>query len=501
MPYEAPFEAPLQVPKPYIWGLRIRFMRVFLFFPALILAFLLLSGCSQSPQQPQSSQQQNTPILEYSNYTDGYLSFSYPDWPDAQTNDQNFLVKNNGTCVFAAARYPSVPSRMLKDRLEGEFNGSFGGTGGEYLDFTMNPGGTQYDARTRIIYCNYDTYSLTLACTGNNPDLSFLASASCRKRNLIIVQKSALIPTPANDKPSGILPAIKEARENGVDVLDWYFDWYGLDGNWSVSDYVMEPLSYEGRSAAMVEVIHTSVLSKYPERYDSFDDPGFDDEFSDFSADFVSRYKPDYYFVGSEVDDYLYNHREKIPAFKELLRKTREKVKAASPATKFGFTVTFHDALRNNATDIAQTLAPEADLVAYTSHGYHDMFVYDNVSQGVAYLEGVKDVVPGKPYVIIETGWSSSTLLNSSEDRQAEFMGAYFDFIRANTTDAEFVKWWGLNDGKDCTEGAESFLTEHPELKEDESFMVPFKEYLCSVALKRSDGTPKKAWLIWQENS
>jgi hypothetical protein len=473
-------------------------MRVFLICPALFLAFILFSGCSQNPQPPL---QQNPIVPTYSNYSDGYLSFSYPDWPDAEKKDQNYLVKNNGTCVFAAARYPSVPSRMLKDRLESEFGSSFSGNGGEYLDFAMSPGGTQFDARTRVIYCNYDTYSLTIACTGETPGSSFLTAASCGKRNLTVVQKSALIPTPTNDNPSGILPAIREARENGVDVLDWYFDWRGLDGNWTASDFIMEPLSYEGRSAAMVEVIHTSVLSKYPERFDSFDDPGFADEFSDFSAAFVARYKPDYYFVGSEVDDYLYSHREKIPAFKELLRKTREKVKAANPATKFGFTVTYHDALKNNATDIARTLAPEADLVAFTSYGYHDMFDFDNVSQGVSYLEGVKDVVPGKPYVIIETGWSSSTLLNSSEEKQAEFTEAYFDFIRANTTDAEFVKWWGLNDGKDCTEGAESFLTEHPELKDDDSFMVPFKEYLCSLALKRSDGTPKKAWLVWRENS
>jgi hypothetical protein len=388
---------------------------------------------------------------------------------------------------------------MLKDRLELEFGSSFGGNNGEYLNFTMSPGGTHFDAKTRIVYCNYDAYSLTIACAGETPEASILSSASCVKRNLTIVPKLAIIPTPTNDNPSGILPAIREARENGVDVLDWYFGWKGLDGNWSTSDYVMEPLSYEGRSAAMVEAIHTNVLPEYPRGYESFDDLGFAEDFSDFSAAFVARYKPDYFFVGSEVDDYLYKNREKIPAFKELLRMTREKVKAVNPSTKFGFTVTYHDAISNNATDIAQTLAPEADLVAYTSHGYRGMFVYDNVSRGVAYLEGARDVVPGKPYAIIETGWSSSTLLNSSEEKQAEFAREYFRFI--NSTDAEFVKWWGLNDGKDCTEGAESFLTDNPELMKDGSFMVPFKEYLCSLALKRSDGTPKLAWRVWQENT
>jgi hypothetical protein len=460
----------------------------------IAIMLLLLFGCAQNTQQPAKAPAR----LDYS---DGHMSFQYPDWPDAEKSDQNFLVRNNGTCVFAAARYPGMPSIMFRSYLEGQFNRSFGGEGGEYLNFTMSPGGTHFDAVSRVLYCNYDTYSVTMACKGELPDASILGSAACKKRNIGAVPRLAMIPTPTNDNPSGIVPAIKEARENGVDVLDWYFDWAGLDNNWSAADYIMEPLAYEGRSAAMVEVIHSNVLSKYPARFRSFDDPGFAEEFSDFSGEFAARYKPDYYFVGSEVDDYLYNHRDLMPAFKELLRKTRQKVKAASPRTKFGFSVTYHDALRNNATDIAQALAPEADVIAYTSYGYHDMFVFDNVSQGVAYLEGAKNIVPGKPYVILETGWSSSTLLNSSEDRQAEFAEAYFDFIRANTTEAEFVKWWGLNDGKDCTEPARSFLTDMPYLENDTAFMTPFKEYLCSLALKRSDGTPKKAWRVWQENT
>ncbi len=458
--------------------------------PLFALLMLLMSGC----QQQVHTQEKPGAV---SNYTEGGFSFSYPNWPEAENTEQNFLVRNNGSCVFAAARYPDVPSKMFMHLIEGQFNSSF--DSGGYMDFTMSPGGTPYNATMRVIYCNYDTYSLTMACRGESPGGALFSSASCGKRNITAMPGLGMMPTPQNGSPSHIVPAIREARENGVDVLDWYFDWKGLDGNWSVADYLMEPLSYEGRSAAMVEVIHTSVLAKYPDRYKSFDDPGFADDFSDFAADFVRRYEPDYFFVGGEVDDYLYAHRDKIPAFKSLLAKTRAKVKAANPSTKFGFTVTYHDAIRNNATDIAATLAPEADVIAYTTHGYHDTFEYDNVSRGISYLEGVRDAVPGKPYAIIETGWSSSELLNSSEEKQAEFAKAYFSFV--NTTDAEYVIWCGLYDPTDCTEVAESFLTDAPYLKDDEGFMAPFKEYICSLALKRSDGTPKKAWAVWQENT
>ncbi len=458
----------------------------------VLLMCILLLGCTQKQDVSQQ--------LAYSNYTDTYLSFRYPNWPTAANADPNFLVKNNGSCVFAAAKYPNMPIKLFQNHLENQFGSSFGGTGNEYLDYSFTSNGTQFLARSRVFYCNYDTYSITFACSGSLPsDTSVLSSASCYKRNLTTMPKLAMIPTPSNDNVSGIVAAIKEARENGVDVLDWYLSWKTLDGNWTVSDYLMEPLAYEGRSAAMVEVIHTTVLPEYPRGYKSFDDPGFKDDFADFSAEFVKRYKPDYYFVGGEVDDYLYNHRDKIPAFKEILHVTREKVKQANPTTKFGFVVTYHDALTHNATDIAKTLAPEADLIAYTSYGYTGAFVFDNISRGVSYLNGVRDIVPGKSYAILETGWSSSARLNSSEEKQAEFVREYFTFI--NSTDAEFVKWWGIHDGKNCTESAKSFMTEMPWLENDASFMVPFTEYMCSLGLKHSDGTPKKAWGVWQSNT
>jgi hypothetical protein len=272
----------------------------------VIILCILLFGCTQKTNQ-------TAQLVSYSNYSDGYISFQYPVWPTAANSDQNFLVKNNGSCVFAAAKYPNVPSLMFRNYLEKQFNSSFSGANNEYLSYTFSSGNAKFLARSHVIYCNYDTYSLTLACSGSLPsDTSVLDSLTCKKRILGTTRKLAMIPTPSNDNVSGIVAAIKEARENGADVLDWYFSWKGLDGNWTVSDYLMEPVQYEGRSAAMVEVIHTNVLPDYPRGYKSFDDTGFMEDFAGFSAEFVKRYKPDYYFVGGEVDDYLYNHRDKI---------------------------------------------------------------------------------------------------------------------------------------------------------------------------------------------
>ncbi|MEW5996360.1 MAG: hypothetical protein AB1657_02065 [Candidatus Micrarchaeota archaeon] len=475
-------------------------------FPFFMLLLLFSAGCTgNAPAQPPASgsqlpvsgSQQTAASIQYLDYSDGRISFRYPDWPSAQPTDaQMFMARAMGACLFSAAKYP-VPPSFYKGVLM-QYAGSIQ-EDGEYVSFSKMEGSNQMNAKLRLVYCNYQTYVISTACANAQPDSSFLSSVSCSPSTLNTKPKVGMVATPRNDDPALFMDAIKEARENGVDVLYWYFTWKGLYSNWSISDYVMEALSQEGRTAITFNIIHTSVLGQYPDKYSSFSDPGFRGEFSDFAADFAERYHPDYLFVGNEVDDYLYAHRDKIPAFREILAETREKVHAVSPETKVGFTATYHDAVKNNATDIIVELAPEADLIGYTVYGYHDLFVFDNVSLGRYMLGDVKNVVPGKPYAVVETAWSSSLLLSSSEGRQAEFAEEYFSYLES--TDAEFVNWFGLHDGKDCTDDADTFLTDAPWVKEDEEFMVPFREYLCTIGLKSSDGTPKQAWGVWQENT
>ncbi|MDD5171516.1 MAG: hypothetical protein PHF60_00590 [Candidatus ainarchaeum sp.] len=457
------------------------------FIPLILLVFAF--GCAQKPPEP--------PEQSYSTYTDGLFSFDAPEWQEAAPGPGMFFARSNGTCMLVAATSP-IPSALLRDELKKSFGENLSSAEGEYLDYTFVMSGNTYNGRSRVMYCDYQTYSLTMACLGPVTETRPLDSAACAKRQLETKPKLGLIANPPNDDTLLIVQTIKDARQNGVDVLYWYFS-YDASDDWTSADYIMEPLSYEGRTGVVMEAIHTTVLAPYPEGFMSLDSPGFKEAYAERSVEFVERYHPDYYFVGNEVDVYLSPHRDQVPAFKELLRYTREKVHAASPSTKVGFTVTYHDALRNNATDIIETLAEDADLIGYTSYGYGEPFRFDNVSAGAAYIRDIRNLVPGKPYAIVETGWSSSSMLGSSEDKQAEFAGEFFSYL--GETDAEFINWFELHDGKDCTAAAEGFLVDAPELKENEEFMEIFKESLCTLGMKYNDDTPKKAWDVWLENT
>jgi hypothetical protein len=94
----------------------------------------------------------------------------------------------------------------------------------------------------------------------------------------------------------------------------------------------------------------------------------------------------------------------------------------------------------------------------------------------------------------MEIGWNSSTLLDSSEELQAEFVHDFFSFVESGG--AEFVIWFSLRDHNDCPEAARTYLEPLPHRQEDEEYVRAFKEFMCSPGLKNSDVTPKQAWPI-----
>jgi hypothetical protein len=402
------------------------------------------------------------------------------------------MLKSNGTNAFSAARYP-VPSALMRQQLEQNLGATFEG---EYAYHSLGSDEAALKAVTRVLYCDYETYTLTLAGP-ETPDAGLLAVAKCKARELNIRDGVGIMPIPINCDSAMITSAFREARGLGAEVISWYFFWGGLEEDWAVADYVMEGLSHEGKSVAVMNVIHTNVLGKYPPEFDSFVDPGFKEGFAEFSVDFVERYQPDYYFIGGEVDIYLNNHRDEIPAFQEVLSHTYREIKKASPETIVGLVVTYHYARDYDALDIIQTLAPECDILGYTVHPHLENFSYRDISRGLEYLNEVSEVVPDKPFAIIETAWSSSALLESSEELQAEFVHDFFSFV--DSGGAEFVIWFSLNDQCDCSEAARTHLEPVPEMMEDEQYVRFFEEFMCSPGLKYADGSPKKAWYTWQQ--
>ncbi len=459
-------------------------------FNRLVIIFSLITAIAIASACPAEKADEDTKFLVYS---DEAITFEYPDWPDASPEDnETFLLKSNGSSVFSAARY-AAPSPLFIQGMKETVGAVFEG---EYGYYKLDSGNGELNAITRVLYSDYATYTFTIATAGQ-PDKSLLSSAKRNRRTLNTKEGIGIMPIPANGDAAFLPQACREARSLGSDVISWYFFWAETEEDWTIAGCILDCLSHEGKSVVVMNIIHSNVLPEYPRGYKSFADPGFKEDFAEHSVELVKRYQPDYYFIGGEMDIYLDMHRDEIPAFKEVYDYAYGEIKQASPDTRVGPVFTYHYARDYDALDIIRTLATECDIIGYTVHPYEGDYLYSDVSRGLLYLNEVRDVVPGKPYAILETGWSSSTLLDSNEDKQAEFVHDYFSFV--DTSDAEFVIWFSLHDQTDCSEFARVHLAAVPHLQLDEDYVEAFEEFMCSPGLKNPDGSPKKAWHVWKE--
>jgi hypothetical protein len=92
----------------------------------------------------------------------------------------------------------------------------------------------------------------------------------------------------------------------------------------------------------------------------------------------------------------------------------------------------------------------------------------------------------GKPLILQEVGYPSSAMLNSSEQKQAEFVANVFTAWQAAGDRIPFLSSFALHDFSPqiCED-----LAKYYDLPDDENF----KAYLCSLGLRRANGTPKLA--------
>jgi hypothetical protein len=150
-----------------------------------------------------------------------------------------FLLKSNGTDAFSAARYP-VPSALMRQQLEQNLGATFEGG---YAYHSLGSDEAALKAVTRVLYCDYETYTLTLAGP-ETPDPGLLAAAECKARELNIMDRVGIMPIPINCDSTMITSAFREARDLGAEVISWYFFWGGLEEDWAVADYIMEGLSH-----------------------------------------------------------------------------------------------------------------------------------------------------------------------------------------------------------------------------------------------------------------
>lgn len=278
-------------------------------------------------------------------------------------------------------------------------------------------------------------------------------------------------------------------------------EWNGLDW-WMTQSQKRSQVNYIG-----IQLINTT-QREMPAGLDvlAFDNAQVKARFHALLDKLIGLYKGriQYLSIGNEVDAYLRARAEagdeQWAAYQRFYEDVVAYVHQLDPAIKVGVTATFDGALGPSLTQV-KALNARSDVLVLTYYPLQ----YDALTLAVSVRD--PSAVPGdfqrmlawagsRPLVLQEVGYPASTVnIKSSEQMQAAFVRQVFaswsQSASASLAQAEqpipFLNFFSLHDfsASDCA----SFTSYYG------AGNIPgFGDFLCSLGLRKTDGTPRAAW-------
>ena len=498
-------------------------MRSRLFF-FLALIGVLISACRSDPVIPSEP---TGVSFSFEIFRDDYFEAVLPSWEEASDINPEALytVLKDGQFI-SISRYQNLPEIFADQFLsyieedsnaylvqQGELDGK------PFFEFTTRDDNQTMRLQAVLDYCQGQTYVLVAGGrdTVQNANMfeQVLTSSSCQDEFQVPdldSGKVGLMANPAGDDAiEGYYPALRLAKENGVQVLHSYLRWGEIEQipgeyNWEWQDALMGYRFHEGFEVSLViNVIHTALRGPLPPDLSDrpFDDPVFIERFTDFILEALERYPVQYLSIGNEVNDYFVTHRNEIPAYKTFFLSVQEAIKEEYPDLKVGMTFAYHDAERSNSIDIIQDLNL-GDFLPLTLYLYSPGFQFDrDPGELESYLDRILDLAGGKPVALVELGWNTAESLSGTQEDQEAFVREAFRLLSLHRDQIEFISWFDLHDSnvENSRESALTFLPKDSHLIQDDDYMNIFVDFLTYLGLRENDGTPKSAWFAFQEEA
>jgi hypothetical protein len=193
-----------------------------------------------------------------------------------------------------------------------------------------------------------------------------------------------------------------------------------------------------------------------------------------------------YLSIGNEVDVYLSSHPEQWAAYRAFYADAVKAVHASLPGIQVGVTTTFTSS-QTQESKITELNAP-SDVYMLTYYPLGASFRPRQPTTVDADITQMLRQAGARPLVLQEVGYPSATELGSSEKAQADFVSLLLDrWSAAGASRIPFLNFFLLHNlaRETCDQ-----LAAYYGLGGDANF----KAYLCTLGLRRADGTPKSAW-------
>jgi hypothetical protein len=495
-------------------------------FTAVILALsmvvLTMLSCGEgSPSTPSPAPTSPT----WTTFRDGSFSVDLPDWSEVPADDEETLkIVAQDDWGLSVSRHISVP-RLLAHYMAVSLQDF-----GPYEEIEVDdarPDGVIIDVRSdqqppirlriALHYCDGTTYQITGSVPEEDFDAFLPTFEEVRQRTYCSNQPHlalsrqgliGLILTISGDQFNfeNYRANILEARQAGIQATHSYISWGQIESadgayDWSSSDVLLDTQALEGlRISLVIEFIHSSVPGEVPQDLvgKPFDDPEYVARAADFATAVAERYgdQIDYLSLGNEVNIYLDSHPDDLEPYRATFETIRRAVRIARPNLPVGTVIAFHDVINNSNWSIIDAFRG-GDFLAYTYYPHGAGFSYNVAPSGFNdILEMMIQTSEELPFIVVENGFSSSALLGSDEERQAQYVRESFAALADHRSEFAWHIWFTYHDlpSAACTELALSFVPDGGGDNMDANAWNAFVEYLCTLGLKYNDGSPKQAW-------
>ncbi len=224
----------------------------------------------------------------------------------------------------------------------------------------------------------------------------------------------------------------------------------------------------------------------------AWDDPALITRLQELMDQFVREgaKPPKYVSLANEADVYFEKNPKELPAFLKFYERAAEVIKRnAWPDTRVGITVTF-DGLMTGRTEIIAKLVQASEIAIFTYYpviGLKPLPV-ENIGD---HLDLITQAAGEKDIYFQEAGFPSSEGLGSSQARQAKFFDTFISALRGR----DQIKMASLFMLHDFTqEHCDMFTGYYGFAKAPKGTKAKFRDFICTLGLKTSDGKEKQAW-------
>lgn len=195
-----------------------------------------------------------------------------------------------------------------------------------------------------------------------------------------------------------------------------------------------------------------------------------------------------YISLGNEVDTYFSTHPSEWAAYRILVEDARTYLKTVKPGVVVGVTTTFDGATSKFVTEVG-TLNTGMDAVMLTYYPVSSSFAPRDPGTVADDVAKMNDISLGKPVVMQEWGYPSSTALGSSESKQAAFIyNSLVELERRGVNKFPFISFFKYRDWE----------SSYVETITGQKAGQPFFEFMNSLGLRKNDGSPKEAFTVIQ---